>query len=65
MLNDMYCILSFPVKEKHYVLRTSKSERDILLRVDEFCINSSIISITDSYEEAVKVYNNIKGEQNV
>jgi hypothetical protein len=60
MLRDKYCILSFPNKDKHYVLRTSDSDEEILLKVDGVEINSSLVSITDSYTEATQIYKNIR-----
>lgn len=61
MLSDKYCILSFPNKGKHYVLRTAESNEEILLKVDGVEINSSLVSIVDSYDEATTTYNNLKG----
>lgn len=61
MLKDKYCILSFPNKDKHYVLRTSESGEDILLKVGNVAINTSIVSINDSYNEASSVFTNLKG----
>lgn len=61
MLTNKYCILSFPNKEKHYVLRTSESEDEIMMRIDGMFISSSLISINDSYEEAQEVLKNLKG----
>jgi hypothetical protein len=61
MLSDKYCILSFPNKGKHYVLRSAESNEEILLKVDGVEINSSLVSIVDSYDEATTIYNNLKG----
>lgn len=61
MLSDKFCILSFPSKGKHYVLRTADTDDSIILNIDGVTIGASLTSINDSYDEANKVFNNLKG----
>jgi hypothetical protein len=62
MLKDKYCIMSFPELQKHYVLRVADNETcDIVIDICGLKLTASMNSITDSYDEAVVVYNNIKG----
>ena len=64
MLESKYCIISVPITNKHYVLRTSfeVDELECVLNINGIKLNASLISIADSYDEAVKIYNNLKGE---
>lgn len=63
MLESKYCILSVLSIKKHYILRTSfeLNELECVLNIDGMKVNASLIAIADSYEEAVKIYDNLKG----
>lgn len=64
MLESKYCILSIPLINKHYVLRTSFEVDDLecILNINGMKANASLTAIADSYDEAVIIYNNLKGE---
>lgn len=59
MFNEKYCILSFNKKNKHYVLRTSEEDENIILNIDGVMINSSIAAIADCYKEACTILDNL------
>lgn len=60
MLKGKYCILSFPEKEKHLVLRTANDDSGtITVAVDSAVINASLSSINDTYQEAAQVVVNL------
>lgn len=59
MLKGKYCILSFPNKGKHFVLRTADSEDNITLAIDDVTINASLSSINDTYQDAANVVANL------
>lgn len=64
MLESKYCIISVPIINKHYVVRTSFEANDLecILSINGMKANASLVAIADSYEEAEKIYNNLKGE---
>jgi hypothetical protein len=61
-MKDKYCILSFPDKGKHYLLRTAKTTDDYEISVvlNNITVNASLAVIADTYEEAKNAYNNLK-----
>ena len=63
MFKSDYAILSLPVHEKHYVLRTNlTSEGTLTLDIDDLRVCATITAICDSYDESIIVVNNLRGE---
>lgn len=64
MLKNKYSIVSMPAVGKHYVIRTAFDSDNIgtLLNLNGLKTVASLTAITDTYEEAETVYNNLKGE---
>jgi hypothetical protein len=62
MLENKYCIISVPLTNKHYVVRTSFEVTDLecILNINGMKANASLVAIADSYNEAVVIYNNLK-----
>lgn len=61
MLEAKYCVLSFPHLNKHYVLRVADEiTEDVIMDICGMKLTASMTSITDSFDEALTVYNNLK-----
>lgn len=50
-------IVSAPQKQKHYIIRSTNE--DELVLIGEVCIQGHIVSIANTYDEAVTIYNNL------
>jgi hypothetical protein len=58
MVKTKLAIVSVPDKNKHFVVQSTEEERWIM--VGAISISGSIVGIGSTYEEAVKVLDNLK-----
>lgn len=58
-MNKKLVIVSKPDINKHFIIKSNDTEEITL--IGDVCINGSISGIGNTYEEALTIYNNLKG----